>query len=71
MNQTKDTQETKNQNRTTRWLTAAGEKLLNWLCQHEMGLSPIESQAFLFHCGLGMEEAALYQSIAQIKRNDA
>ena len=68
MNQKTETNKTINQNRMMRWLTAVGEKLFNWLCQHEMELSAFESHGFLFYNGLGVEEAAFYQTIAFIKQ---
>jgi hypothetical protein len=71
MNEKNNTHKISKQNLMMRWLKTVGEKLFNWLCQYEMGIASFESQAFLFHSGLGIEEAALYQSFAHTKRIDA
>ena len=68
MNETIKQQETVSQGWVKRMATALYEKLFAWLCQCEMGLSPYESQLFMFHSGLGCEEAASYYYLANTKQ---
>lgn len=68
MNETMKEQDRVKQGWLMRLVTAVGEKLFAWLCQGEMGMSPYESQMFMLHSGIGWEEAATYQFIAQAKQ---
>lgn len=67
MNETVKPQEMGKQGWLMRLATAVGEKLFNWPCQHEMGMSPCESQMFMLHSGIGWEESATYHFIAHAK----
>ncbi|MBK8900776.1 MAG: hypothetical protein IPM53_06330 [Anaerolineaceae bacterium] len=68
MNQTiNHKQEVKQQGIFKRLVTAVSAALFNWLCQGEIGLSPYESQLFMYHSGLGCEEATSYYYLADVK----
>ena len=67
MKQTIKKQNVAKQGWMMRLATAVGEKMLAWFCQCEMGMSPYDSQLFLFHSGVGYEEAATYHYIAHAK----
>ena len=62
-----DNQEVKKQGVLKRVGTAVCEAIFNWLCQCEIGMSPCESRLFMYHSGLGCEEAASYHYFAQMK----
>ena len=49
------------------YATSKMGKIFNWLCQCEIGMSPCESRLFMYHSGLGCEEAASYHYFAQMK----
>lgn len=68
MNQTiNHKQEVKQPGIFKRLVTAVSEAFFNWLSQCEMSPAPNELQLFMYHSGLGCEEAASYYHFAEMK----
>jgi hypothetical protein len=67
MNEMTATQKVAKQGWIMRLSTAIDEKLLAWICESEMGISPYGSQQIFTYSGYGWEKVLMYQSLVGAK----